>query len=200
MHVRRDGTGVEALTGGTVHSGFPSYSADGRQLVFRVWGEREKGLRILDLASRRVRVLTTEYDNVPGWSPDGRLIVFTRKTSATNFDVFTIRPDGTGLRRLTTDGANDGHAVWTYDGRIMWNSGMYGFRDEAALYDDTFQPYGQNLVMNAAAAASACSPAAGGRTRCRCSSRRSSWRRGSKPGPAPPGWRPPPAGVIGGPA
>ena len=39
--------------------------------------------------------------------------------------------------------------MWTYDGRIMYNSGMYGFRDEAALYDDTFQPHGQILVMNA---------------------------------------------------
>ena len=25
----------------------------------------------------------------------------------------------------------------------MWNSGIYGFRDEAALYDNTFQQYGQ---------------------------------------------------------
>ena len=149
MRVRRDGTGVEALSDGTVHSGFPSYSADGTQIVFRVWGEREKGLRILDIPSRTVRVLTTEYDNLPGWSPDGGRIVFTRQTSATNFDVFTIRPDGTGLDRLTTDGSNDGHAVWTYDGRIMWSSGMYGFRDEAALYDDTFQPYGQIFIMDA---------------------------------------------------
>ena len=109
----------------------------------------EKGLRILDIASRTVRVLTTEYDNLPGWSPDGRRIVFTRQTSATNFDVFTIRPDGTGLDRLTTDGSNDGHAVWTYDGRIMWSSVVYGFRDEAALYDDTFQPYGQIFIMDA---------------------------------------------------
>lgn len=149
MRVRRDGTDAEYLTDGRVHSGFPSWSADGREIVFRVWGERENGLRILDLATRRTRVLTTGYDNLPGWSPDGRRIVFTRRTSATNFDVFTIGPDGSDLRRLTTSGANDGHAVWTYDGRIVWSSGMYGFRDEAALYDDTFQPYGQNFIMNA---------------------------------------------------
>ena len=31
----------------------------------------------------------------------------------------------------------------------MYSSGMYGSRDEAALYDDTFQPYGQIVVMNA---------------------------------------------------
>ena len=41
-----------------------------------------------------------------------------------NFDICTIRPDGTDLMRLTTSRANDGHAVWTVDGKIMWNSGI----------------------------------------------------------------------------
>jgi Tol biopolymer transport system component len=149
MRVRRDGTGAEALTDGTVHSGFPSYSADGKQLVYRVWGENNVGLRILDLEDRATRVLTTGYDNLPGWSPDGGRILFTRRVDAVNFDVYTIRPDGADLLRLTTNRATDGHAVWTADGRIMWNSGIYGFRDEAALYDNTFQQYGQIFIMNA---------------------------------------------------
>ncbi len=42
MRVRRDGTGLEALTDGTIHAGFPSYSADGKEIVFRVWGERPR--------------------------------------------------------------------------------------------------------------------------------------------------------------
>jgi len=149
MRVRRDGTGLEELTDGKKNDGFPSYSADGKQIVYRIWDEKEKGLRILNLADRSIKVLTTEPDNLPGWSPDGKSIVFTRRVDAVNFDVYTISPDGSNLRRLTTSGANDGHAVWTADGRIMWNSGMYGFRDEGALYDNTFQQYGQNFIMNA---------------------------------------------------
>lgn len=149
MRVRGDSTGAEALTDGTVHSGFPSYSADGKQIVFRVFGENVAGLRILNLEDRTTRVLTTEYDNVPAWSPDGGRIVFTRRVDAVNFDIYTIRPDGSDLQRLSTSRANDGHAVWTADGRIMWTSGMYGFREEAALYDNTFQPYGQIFIMNA---------------------------------------------------
>jgi hypothetical protein len=31
----------------------------------------------------------------------------------------------------------------------MWNSGEYGFKDEAALYDNSFQPYGSIWIMNA---------------------------------------------------
>jgi Tol biopolymer transport system component len=150
MRVRRDGTGLEELTDGAVNCGFPSYSADGKRIVFRVWDAKEKGLRIVDIVDRKIQVLTTEADNLPDWSPDGSRIVFTRRVDTVNFDIFTIRPDGTDLRRLTTSEANDGHAVWTADGKhILWNSGAYGFRDEAALYDNTFQPYGQNWIMNA---------------------------------------------------
>ncbi|WP_222425972.1 hypothetical protein AMYBAR_004820 [Amycolatopsis bartoniae] len=149
VRVRCDGSGLEALTDDSTNAGFPSYSADGTQVVYRVWGE-EKGLRVLDLTTRTTRVLTTDADNLPDWSPDGSLIVFTRRVTGTaNSDVCTIRPDGTDLRVLTTSGANDGHAVWNPDGRILYNSGMYGFRDEAALYDNTFQPYGQIFSMNA---------------------------------------------------
>lgn len=149
MRVRRDGTDYEALTDGSVHSGFPSYSGDGKEIVFRVFSETEKGLRIINLDTRKIRVLTAGYDNLPFYSPDGKLIVFTRKVDAVNFDVFTIRPDGSDLRRLTTNRGNDGHAVWSPDGRILFSTGMYGFREEAALYDNTFQPYGQIMVMNA---------------------------------------------------
>jgi Tol biopolymer transport system component len=149
MRIRRDGTSLEKLTDGTTHCGFPSYSSDARQIVFREWGENQKGLRILDLESRKTRILTTGYDNLPGWSPDGKRILFTRKVDDVNFDIFTIRPDGTDLQRLTSHRSSDGHAIWTHDGRILWNASVYGFRDEAALYDNTFQQYGQIFIMDA---------------------------------------------------
>jgi Tol biopolymer transport system component len=148
--VRRDGTGAEQLTDGLIHSGFPSYSGDGKEIVFRVWSEKEKGLRILNLDTRQIRVLTQGYDNLPGWSPDGKSIVFTRKRAEDgNFDIYTIKPDGTGLYRCTDHASSDGHAVWTAEGRIMWSGSQHGFRDEAALYDQTFQQYGQIYIMNA---------------------------------------------------
>jgi hypothetical protein len=31
----------------------------------------------------------------------------------------------------------------------MYNSGQNGFREEAALYDQTFQQYGQIMIMDA---------------------------------------------------
>ncbi|KAJ5081496.1 hypothetical protein NUU61_009760 [Penicillium alfredii] len=97
--------------------------------IYRVYGS-EFGLRILNLETRKQRVLTTAKDNLPFYSPDGKRIVFTRRTSYTNFDVVTIRLDGRDPRRLNRQ------------------CGMYGFRDECALYDQTFQPYGQIMQMN----------------------------------------------------
>lgn len=147
--VRRDGSGAEQLTDGSIHSGFPSYSKDGKEIVFRVWSEKEKGLRILNLETKKIRVLTQGFDNLPGWSPDGKSIVFTRRREDNNYDVYTIRPDGSGLFRCTDHPSSDGHAVWSADGRIMWSGSQHGFRDEAALYDQTFQQYGQIYIMNA---------------------------------------------------
>jgi Tol biopolymer transport system component len=149
MMVRRDGTGVQELTSGMPNAGFPSWSSDGKEIVYRSWGPNEMGLRILNLQDHSVRVLTNESDNLPYWSPDGSRILFTRKQGE-NFDIYTIKPDGTDVRRLTTFPANDAHAVWTDDGKyVMWNSGEYGFKDEAALYDNSFQPYGSIWIMKA---------------------------------------------------
>lgn len=145
-----------SITGTSIlNSGFPTYSHDGK-IVYRVWGanstsgdKSQLGLRVLDLETRNVTVLTTDWDNLPFFSPDGQRIVFTRKTGVYNYDVCTIRPDGTDLRVLTSSGANDAHAVWNHDGRIMFSTGMFGFQYECALYDDTFQPYGQVMIMDA---------------------------------------------------
>ncbi|KAH8646090.1 tricorn protease N-terminal domain-containing protein [Xylariales sp. PMI_506] len=158
-----NGSWYNVLTDGTTtNAGYPSYSSDGTQIVYREWDlatGAPLGLRILNLADQSITNLTDGWDNTPGWSIDGTKIVFTRESNWTvsdgarwyydRFDIYTINPDGTELTQLTTSPANDAHAVWTHDGRIMYNSGMYGFKDEASIYDNTFQPYGQIVIMNA---------------------------------------------------
>jgi Tol biopolymer transport system component len=147
--INRDGTGLVDLTPTTGNSGFASVSPDGKQMVFRAWSKDQEGLRIMDLETKAVRVLTTDWDNLPGWSPAADSIVFTRKQADGNFDIFTIHSDGTGLQRLTSFPSSDAHAVWSWDGRkILWDNSEYGFKDEAPLYDNSFQPYGQIWSMN----------------------------------------------------
>ncbi|ACT60290.1 PD40 domain-containing protein [Hirschia baltica] len=150
MMVRRDGTGLREVTHGEENAGFPSFSADGKEIVYRVWDKENIGLRIYNIEKDEHRVLTETGDNLPAYSPDGTRILFTRRHGHADYDLYTIKPDGTDLVRLTTHPSGDGHAVWSNDGsKIMWSGSVYGFRDEAALYDDTFQQYGQIWVMNA---------------------------------------------------
>ena len=67
---------------------------------------------------------------VAEWSPDGARIVFVSPTGSKQ-DVYTIRPDGTDVRRLTTDGVSTS-ATWTPDGRILFVRGSPAGRRCAA--------------------------------------------------------------------
>jgi len=149
MLMRPDGSELHELTKDEGNSGFPSWSPDGKRIVYRFWSGSEYGLRIMHLDDGSTTQLTSGFDNFPGWSPKGDLVEFTRFSEG-DFDIYTIRLDGTGLRRLTTSPGNDAHAVWSPDGKhILFSSARFGFKDEAALYDDVPQPYAELFVMNA---------------------------------------------------
>jgi Tol biopolymer transport system component len=149
LMLRPDGAEPRDLTKGMPNAGFPSWSPDGTRIVYRVWRKEEHGLRILNLKDGSITMLTTGYDNFPAWSPRGDLISFTSFRNG-DFDIYTIKPGGTGLRQLTTAPGNDAHAVWSPDGRyLLFSSGRFGYKDEGPLYDDVPQPYAELFVMNA---------------------------------------------------
>ncbi len=155
MVIKPDGSDARAVTSGPGNAGFPSFSPDGTQIVYRYWTDKAGGLRIVSVATGEARTLTTEYDTLPSWSPKGDLIAFNRfagdsRLAYGEFDIYTIHPDGTGLKRLTDSEGNDSHPFWTPDGsRILWSSSRFGFKDEAALTIFTPQPYAELFVMNA---------------------------------------------------
>lgn len=159
--VNEHGKDVTLLAGNNITNyGFPSYNHDGTKVVFRTWPGVDKngtsigsrGLAIVDTSTRKVKQLTTEWDNLPAFSPDGKKILFTRRTNWSNlqdnYDIFTMEVDGTNLHRVTDSIASDAHAVWTRDGQILYSTAMYGFQQEAALYDDSMQPYAIIMLMN----------------------------------------------------
>ena len=148
MVVRPDGSDPRAVTEGPLNAGFPSFSPDGGEVVYRVWGDTAEGLRIVSLADGAVQTLTTGYDNFPAWSPAGDLIVFSRLADG-DFDIFSIRPDGSDLRQLTTTPGGDSHPAWSPDGEhILFSSSRHGFKDEAPMHDIP-QPYGELFIMRA---------------------------------------------------
>ncbi len=148
MMVRADGSDGRVLTTGEGNAGFPSFSPAGDEVVYRYWSDTAGGLRIVSLKDGKVRTLTTGYDNFPVWSPRGDRIVFSRLADD-EFDIYTMRPDGSDVRRLTTSPGNDSHPAWSADGaHILFSSSRYGFKDEAPM-SDIPQPYGELFIMNA---------------------------------------------------
>lgn len=147
--VRSDGNDLRVLTDGTGNSGFPNWSPDSTQLVYRSSGDDQDGIHIIDVRTHAVRVLSTglSHENLPTWSPKGDRIAFTANQDSDS-DIFTVKPDGTDLRRLTSSPGNDAHCAWSPDGAwIAFTSSRGGFKDEAVLHAYNPQPYGDLYVM-----------------------------------------------------
>jgi TolB protein len=144
--VNADGTGFAELTAAPGNNAFPSFAPDGKRFVYRTFTEDGYGLRIMNLETKAVSVLTRDYDNFPLWSPRGDLIMFARQIDG-DYEVYTIQPDGSSPRRLTFTKGNDAHMAWSPDGEyIVFTSSRMGFKDEV-VYTDAPQPYGEIFVM-----------------------------------------------------
>lgn len=145
--INADGTDFHLITSGPNNNAFPSFSPDGKHIVYRTAGPGDNGLRIMNLDDKSVVKLTDEWDNFPAWSPSGDLIALIRRVD-TDFEVFTIHTDGTGLKQLTKIHGNEAHLAWSPDGkRLLFTSSRMGFKDEA-LYTVAPQPYGEIFVMD----------------------------------------------------
>jgi Tol biopolymer transport system component len=151
--VKADGSESRQVTQSKVNAGFPAWHPDGKTIIYRVWGSQEspdtRGLRSLNLSDNSVKTLTTGFDNFPFISPTGDRVVFTRRMPDFDFEVFTMNVDGSDVKRLTTTAGADAHATWTADGREIWfGSSRTGFKDEAAMFDVSPQPYAQVFLMD----------------------------------------------------
>jgi len=144
--INPDGTGFREVTTGPNNNSFPSMSPDGKRFVYRTFGTEDNGLRIMDLQTKAVTTLTDGYDNFPLWSPRGDLIMFSRLAD-NDYEIYSIKPDGTDLKRLTAAPGNDAHQGWSPDGdHIVFSTSRMGFKDEA-IYTNSPQPYGEIFVM-----------------------------------------------------
>jgi TolB protein len=102
----------------------PTWSPDGRRLA--VTGARDSlagnitAIYVVDVRSGRIRQLTDgPADTSADWSRRGE-IAFQRAGLAhdpDDIDVFAVRPDGSGIRQITSGGGSE--PDWSPDGRRL---------------------------------------------------------------------------------
>lgn len=144
--VNDDGTGLRRLTGddGTTNDYSPVWDPDGSRFVFhRERSYRSGGWLMARADGSIIGPVETQGDvglgQIEAWSPDGERILFSSGPGPTpgahnpGTDLYTTRPDGSDVRRLTTELGNEGGgASYAPDGRIVFT------RTAAFQWDELF--------------------------------------------------------------
>jgi dipeptidyl aminopeptidase/acylaminoacyl peptidase len=141
--VRPDGSGQRQLTSGAELDSAPIVSTDGRRVVFerRASADGPADLYVVRVLGGGLRSLTSgpEDDHQADFSPDGRAIVFVRGSNAganRSEDLYSIRPSGAGLDRLTTTGGVDEFKPRYFAGGILYSRGESS--EGPAAYADVY--------------------------------------------------------------
>ena len=113
---------LEPVTAPSSSAGLMSISADGRLLAYTSFANSETMLSVaLDPATAAVRgepvtivagSRSFTFPLLAGWA---RGLAFSSMTP--QFDIFISRADGSGIRQLTNDRANDKFPAWSPDGQ-----------------------------------------------------------------------------------
>ncbi len=123
-----DGTAPQRLTSLPGYSGGARISPDGSQVVFHATGGgdgRTVEIYIADLPGGNPRPLTNlrAMSVAPSWHPSQNFIVFSSNASDHDFELYLVRPDGTGLERVTYSPGFDGFADFSRAGdQVVWTS------------------------------------------------------------------------------
>jgi TolB protein len=127
--MRANGTHRRRLTSSGRGTDFdPSFSPDGKQVVFRSsrgryqpdrYGIGLEAIRVVDVRTRRQRQIQPPTGGLfPAWSPDGGVIAFSglRSSGGPVDTIQLMRPDGGGLVDLGMPGEA---ATWSPDGQTI---------------------------------------------------------------------------------
>jgi Tol biopolymer transport system component len=142
--VRPDGSGQRQLTSGPEIDSAPRVSPNGRYVVFerRAGAGAPADLYTVGVQGGGLKHLTSgaNDDREAHFSPDGKTIVFVRATSdsadAVNDDLYSVRPTGAGLARLTVTAGIDEFAPRYFAGGILYSRGDDS--EGAAAYADVY--------------------------------------------------------------
>ena len=153
-----DGSDRVNLTSHDAHDTEPSWSADGKWIVFTSTREGSRDLYTMRDDGTQLRRVTTapEDDGYGRWAPSGTKILFFSRRVPSGFpalapqtlgDLFLINPDGTGTVNLTnTPQSEEWYPAWSPDGKkIAYVRSDYGPGQFGGMYETSRRFY----VMNA---------------------------------------------------
>jgi Tol biopolymer transport system component len=131
-----DGSEAEKLTNARGMSSDPSWSPDGKKIVFTSDAGGDWEISVLNLEDKKVTNLTSNkfYDGRAHWSPDGSQILFESDRDG-DWEIYVMDVDGENVRAITENGSADWSPNWSPDGNwIVYVSGHDG-DDEIYIVD-----------------------------------------------------------------
>jgi Tol biopolymer transport system component len=136
--VRIEGGSDDAATG-------PAFSPNGELIAFNL-GAR-LGIMRHDGTGLRTLPPLSDRDDSPAWSPDGRRLAFSGQRPCPIYcgTLYTVRPDGTGLRQVMAHEALS--PAWSVNGGIAFLSNDDQYRMRVGLRDGLYsvRPDGSKL-------------------------------------------------------
>ena len=140
-----EGGGIENVTRAPSFDADPSFSPDGKQIVFVSTRDGNAEIYLMNVDGANVRRLTNHpaWENHPVFSPDGTAIAFNGDRENENSDILVMNVDGTGLRKMIDWPSDEtiGPGGWSPDGtKIAFYSHKNGNDDIYVASAEVFQP------------------------------------------------------------
>jgi len=114
-----DGSNVTAVTDDAFTPDLPSWSPDGKELLFGAWIAAESNMVIVRMSvdGQNSSILTdgSIKSTDPSWSPDGESVIFTCEIDGVK-QICSMLPDGSDVKILTQSRGDSFMQVWSHDG------------------------------------------------------------------------------------
>ena len=134
---RSDGSAGHRLTDDEAIDAHPSWSPDGRRIVFASNRGGNTDLYVMDADGTHAHALFAGpfVDLDPTWSPDGRWVAFSSASKEgcaveaddCSYHLWVVKADGSGARQITTGSGHDLDPSWSPDGaRLVFASDRDG--------------------------------------------------------------------------